>query len=326
MQLAFFFVILVYSVFFLPYKFSANTLIALFFIFLIPIFSKFGAYQYDMLVYSNYIDAGVFKAELYYLKEFIFWGMLFLMSFFFPAELVFLSIDYFLIFLLLNSFKNLNIPLKYLLPFFLFFPVVLGFENIYRSFIAVVVLIYAFSINHKMLIKKLFLILISIFIHNAAIIFAPLLFFTNDRRNRIFKIVSVIVACSFYIIFEYLFINFTDYSQDQLISGADYRFYYFSIISGICVGYFFLSRLAKKINYPFLSTLIMASIISGMSTTLPSTLSERISLMIFVFIAPIIFKLISSVYSKKREVIVSLCLLFILIPTFLFSSVLAFVI
>ena len=136
--------------------------------------------QYALLMQSD-------QEIPYFLREFVFWFLIrFLYNITGNEIITFLILDFILFITLYKGFfliksaffpkiKNTNV--RYLLfGSLLFFPYALGMSNYYRQIIATAVLLYAIgSIGNKKTLQGILLFIVSVFIHNPSIIFAPLL-------------------------------------------------------------------------------------------------------------------------------------------------------
>ena len=326
MQLYFVLFFLIAAIYLAPFDRRLSFFISSLYLILLPFLLRFGPIQSDMLVYTGITRLSFSDLfELYYLREGIFWFSLKIISTLIPAPFSLIILDYIILFLFYQNFRILNLPIYFLIPMTIFFPFFLGFENIYRSLFAAVVFTYILLRFYRQgFIKKLFISLIPVLIHNSSIIFLPLLFFSNTRRNSFLKIISLFIAglSSYFLIFY--FQNYTDYSDIQLTVGADYSGYYVFLILMITL-FFILSQLLFNYERPILSFGIYCLIVSFNSTYLPSVLSERVSLFSLMILTPFILVVISNIKHFPSRIMSYFIVSFMLaLPTIFNPSTLNF--
>ena len=296
MQLYFILFFLIAAIYLAPFDRRLSLLISSLYLISLPFFLRFGPVQGDMTVYTgitrlSFSDLFV----LYYLREGLFWFPFKIISSLIPPPFSLMILDYFILILLYQNFRILKLPIYFLIPMTIFFPFFLGFENIYRSLFAAVVFTYILlRFYNQGFLKKLLLSLIPILIHNSSIIFLPLLFFSNRSSNSLLKITSIFIAGLSSFFFVFYFQNYTEYSDIQLAIGADYSMYYVFLILMITL-FFLFSQMLFNYERPILSFGIYCLIVSFNSTYLPSVLSERVSLLGLMILAPFILVIITKI-------------------------------
>ncbi|MBU3004208.1 EpsG family protein [Paraglaciecola arctica] len=134
---------------------------------------------YDMMSSAN--------MSIYFFKEPIFWlGSRYLYLYINDHETVLLCFDTVSILAVIRATKNFGLPKYFIFLWFLFFAVLMGYQNVYRQFLSICFffLSASYAYNSK-LYKAAILFLISILSHNVAALFLPILIILTDFR--IFK-------------------------------------------------------------------------------------------------------------------------------------------
>lgn len=282
-----------------------------------------------MQVYADFVEYRYLDiTSFYYIKEIIFWGILYIFGYFLIPELTFIIIDYFILFLLYNSLKNMKIDPSYILVLLIFFPVILGFQNVYRSFLAISLILYAISIANKKIYFSICLSFAAILIHNTSILFAPLIFFSNSRPYKYLKVISIVGAISTSLILRYIFYKFPEiysYSDENLNSGIDFSYLYLYLVSIIFLCFLVMSNYYKNDQFSIIEFCLYLVSIAFSASVLPSSLSERISMYCLFLLLPFIFLIISRLGNKHRVKAKALLIVLILSPVIFIPSVWQFI-
>ena len=139
--------IFIIALFLIPLNINKKEIATFLIIFIYPIVIRFSGFDYDMEIYADFVEYRYIDlAEIYYLKEIGFWGSLYILGSIFSPKIAFIILDYFILFLIYRIFKNIQINEAYILIILIFFPTILGFQNIYRNFLAITLILYAISI------------------------------------------------------------------------------------------------------------------------------------------------------------------------------------
>lgn len=281
-------------------------------------------FDIDINTYVSYLDE---KATLlflmnssYFLREFVFWGS-FIGGYMLVQDkiLILLLIDIFILYFLIKTITNLRLPFYSFFLLLCFFPNLMGYENIYRQYIATILTLYAFSIAYKEQynlqyrknIKSYIFLIIAGFCHNVSFLFFPLLFFLKGK-------IKLGILSSFVI---YIALPFISSSKSEVETG-DVPVYFFFIV--IIILYFFYILINfLKINKTSLSCLLFILILTLESVTiLTGAASKRIIMFsLNIILLFIILSLQKSNFNIKsyRLIVVLLCLS-MLAPTFLSNS------
>ncbi|MEK5741551.1 EpsG family protein [Acinetobacter variabilis] len=297
-----------------------------FYFFIFSIVSRFSDYGVDFLVYrdSLYIPISIMIDNFYYVKEFLYW--FFSRSIFVLTSseaFTFIIIDMlFLSFLAYILYKK-NVSLLFGFLFLLFFCSILGFLNVYRQFLATI-LIFCFSclLIETGYIKRSFVFLLSLFLHNVAILFFPLIFLGSKKNkvNTLYFIFSSLVVMALTILFS----DTKSQTDSAGVFGSNIflfiLFVLFLII--LLLDKFRISQ--KNINkYIVCIYVLILSLFS--SVLMGEAQVKRIAMIGLIFYLYYIYMSIDSTFLKYERIFLKLILVFfVLFPFFISSSLRSF--
>ncbi len=165
-------------------------------------FSRSMPFENDFLVYSSFLSLNqdVF-GDFYYSREFLYWwGSKSIYNIIgnIPYTFNILDILFFGLFSIFCFYRKL--PAYFLISFFLIFPSILGFFNVYRQFLATILIVVAIFSNIGF-VKKTFIFLLSFFIHNVSFLFYSFIFLNSKKYlmaffTFVFSLILTIVAYS----------------------------------------------------------------------------------------------------------------------------------
>ncbi|WP_408642296.1 EpsG family protein [Salinivibrio kushneri] len=318
-ELFLFIVILFIGLFFCFYKLNNDRVYFGFTLTLFVVFSivtRFSGFDIDMHTYANALQYS--SMSVYYLKEPVYWlSSRYVYSVLDSPELTFLFFDFLSILIILKSSKKLDLPQYFPYLFLLFFPTVMGFNNIFRQFLSSVILLYSWSIIlSEGRTKKTFIVfLMSGFTHNAAFLFAPLItVFKGSLKSNLIKF----FAFSFGILLALPWaINTKSFSDTgsvpvEAFIMVVFLFYLLQLLTNRFLLIGFQARFFAFLNY-LLFLLILSSITMG------SAQSKRIGMFVLVLILVPSVRLIEDKFKHKTLVRVIFYIV-IVMPTLLFSS------
>ncbi len=175
-------------------------------------------YDFDIINYS--VEMEKINFELYYLREPILW---YFQSFLYlivnSSFVVFLISDFILYLIIYKIFIAFKLPQYSFLSFILFFPSILGFQNIYRQYAANIFFLYIFSLQLDNKIKRNNLFFILPFLtHNITAIFYPIIL-----RNKSLILDKFILL---FLLFIPLIIYFGVSTKSDVISGNNSNYLY----------------------------------------------------------------------------------------------------
>lgn len=253
---------------------------------------------------------------LYYLKEPFFWlGQRFLFNLLQDPFFVFLITDLLVGFLLFRALINFELPQYAFFSILIFFPFVLGMQNVYRQWVATIIFLYGFSLSWSRSgnVKSYAAFLLSIMSHNVAAIFGPLFFVRNAK---------VVGKLGWYISFLVAIVGVwigadTKSSAD---TGADLALFYVFLISIFILIIPIVDRgFIRKIRNVEYNMVVFLFLISSVSFIfLSSAGSERVSMFCLLVVYPILVQLLESRFKNKFPMRALLSLLGF-IPMLLFS-------
>ncbi|WP_177223391.1 EpsG family protein [Modicisalibacter xianhensis] len=275
---------------------------------------RISGFDVDMKVYTDVLK----KDDLdgfYYLKEPVYWYFSHYLYKVINSETwTFVIIDSMVFFLTIKSVKNLKLPVYTALALLLFFPYLLGLQNVYRQLLATVLLVYFYSICYKNSSNghKLFVFIIAGLTHNVALLFFPIYFLFKSKVSLIFFVLS---GALILILLPYV-VSYKSVSE----TGLELKWFYVSIIGIVCIisAFFYFTYDLLKINI-FLCNLYLFVISLYASFILGGAQSERLSMICLVLLLCNLFVQIESRFKEKKTIAFITCVALFL-PSFLFSS------
>lgn len=246
----------------------------------------------------NYAETMTYQSiSIYYLKEPIVWlGHRFIYFWVQNPFYVFLLSDFLIGLILFRALKNFNLPKYAFFSILIFFPFVLGMQNIYRQWVANILFLYSFSIawNQSGNIKKYISFMAAVLSHNAAAIFVPLLFIKRTNSLGQLKWYG-----SFFIATVGIMLGAETKSKSN--AGNDFTLLYFFLILFLLILIPLLDRgLVRKIRALDYYTIVTILFLSGCSIIfLASAGAERVAMFGLIVAYPIIVKLIENRFKQK---------------------------
>lgn len=276
------------------------------------IITRTSGFESDFLYsYVNYLELTPYRilTSPFYYREILYYLPTVLIYKVIPnPTITFILIDIMVLLLIRRSFKKLGLPSLTLVLFYLIFPSVLGFQNVYRQFLAIsFMVIIASNINW-------FKFILPVLLHNMTAVFFPVII-----RNTLWKITSVITLALGLIIFQNL--------KSEIDSGqGDFTSLYFIIIViNLLIGLFLESLCKRKIKKSPIQLLINLSIVATVITIILSgSQSERLLMSILTFQILLNLPLILNSFKQKKLAYKFYGLIFIL-PSLIFPSVKQFI-
>ncbi|MGX2975269.1 hypothetical protein ACWIUH_02960 [Ursidibacter arcticus] len=266
----------------------------------------------------------------YFLREFVSWGGLFsAYQLFNDLPFAFFIIDTFLIFILIKTTVNFNLPVFFFILFLCIFPNIMGSQNIYRQYIATVFFLYSISIiynnvscnkNCNVITNNFwgfFAFLVAFFSHNVIGVFFPILFII--LRQYFFMFVF-----SLFSIFMMIYMAST---KSEGVTGYIDSYFFYIVIFSLCVIYFFKERLIiKKIYLNEYVVVLYLLILNTVSYVfLSSVATKRIILVSFDILLIFIFIIIKrNDRGINRRLQYILCSILFIAPIILSDAVLDF--
>jgi hypothetical protein len=154
--------------------------------------------EYDVDI-NNYADAMSFSGfSIYFLKEPVVWlGQRYLFYLTESTYTTFIVYDMLGGILLFTAFRRMSVPQYAYFAVLLFFPFVLGMQNVYRQWFSSLFFLSAFSLVlvSSSQVKRFLAFSLSVLSHNVAAVFLPIFFTMRSRfSERLFWFLSFLVA------------------------------------------------------------------------------------------------------------------------------------
>ncbi|ADT85360.1 EpsG family protein [Vibrio furnissii] len=253
----------------------------------------------------------------YYLREPIYWlsSNFIYRNIINKEELVLVLYDVISFLVIYKAYKNLEIPYYFIYLYIIFFPSLMGLQNVYRQYLSMCFLFLSISYAHNGSKKSFFWWLISGLTHNVGFIFLPVLYAfkttTYSKALFIFSSLSIIVLLPF-------LSGTKSYDATGLSLGGAYVACTFVIliltiaIHSLCKIKYKTSRYLAYEIYLFILVLFNIFILG------PSQ-AERIGMITLSLSLWILVKLINE--NVRQDKIISFFMVFLcILPTILFSS------
>ncbi len=278
---------------------------------------RYSGFDIDMNTYANTL-AFDNLFSFFYLREPVYW---FFSSFlykeiFYSEELTFVFLDILLLLVLLKAQYNFKLPIYFVLLIVVFFPGLMGMQNIYRQYFSMCILLLALSYSYRNETKKgYFFFVVSALTHNVAVLFLPLFFIFNSSKNKFVLFSSSVVGV-------FVFLPFVVGNKSSDSTGADlgvfYLFFMAIIFSFILFCYVYMKNKRNLYNFLlfefYLLLLMMINII-----IMGKSQAERVGMISLSLSLLVVIKVIEN-HLLERKLSAFVLMLFTIIPTFLFSS------
>ena len=272
-------------------------------------------YDTDIITYVESMLS--YSKDFYYIREPVVWlGQRYLYAIIKNSQLVFIIYDVIGGLFLYRALRNLNVPNYVFYSIIVFFPFILGMQNVYRQWLSVIIFLYAFSLNYtnSTKAKSLLFYIISVLTHNAVAIFLPLLFLHKKYNNyKLLWLISLVVSL--------LGIYFGAETKSISNKGLDLGLAYLIVISFCLVMLIYATH--GKINssnvYSYLYFLSLIIILLFSISYLSIIAGERIALFSYMLMYPVLALIIE----KNFNQVIFLRILFVnlgFLPIFFFPT------
>lgn len=292
-------------------------------------------FDYDMQTYAAFLHfIPDLSSPVYYLREFVYWGgsgYIFSLiqdevTTFWVIDMIWMSM---LFYAIGNSRQSSHIPL-YVVPFMMvFFPVLMGYENVYRQLIACALVLYAFFGVRNIFLSGIIGVL-ALFTHNAAIVYMPLLYLFAVSSNMtaprigpfhkgVFMMLYMVMLGGVY----YSSLGDSQLAKSSSSTGESLTYAYLLVFMAMTVvalilDNFNLTRFFKgniSLVYSMLTYIAFIPVLGGAQ-------AERIGMMLLILTVPIFAANMDRSFSTQNEKMLTR-MLFVMLgiaPTFLFYS------
>ncbi|WP_438767201.1 hypothetical protein [Kushneria sp. TE3] len=299
-------------------------------------------FDYDMVGYARYLtfDFDFATASTYYTREFVYWfGSSYLYSWIQDDVITLWVIDMIWLTLLFYAMGNRRLSSKvpmYVIPFMIvFFPLLMGYQNVYRQLIACVFVLFAFF-GARNLVVAGFFGLLALFSHNAAIVYMPLLYIfavTNGMAIPRVKLFHKSIFALLYLVMlggvYYSSLGDSELAKSSSSTGISLTYAYLAVFMAmsfvaLVLENFNLKRFVQHnitLAYSIFTFMAFIPVLGGAQ-------AERIGMMLLIVTMPIFATNLDRSFKSQNERIL-MRMLFVMAgiaPTFLFSSAYNFLI
>lgn len=277
--------------------------------------TRFSGYDLDINVYANSLSYS--SLNTYFLREPVFWiTSRYVYKILKSTELTFMFYDFISFIVILKVRSNLKFPQYFPYLLLLFFPFIMGLNNVYRQYLSYCFILYFLSLQftNSNQFKKWFYLIVSIFTHNASAVFTPLAFIINDEKRLSYK--ALISSLGVIILLPFVLDSKSNMDTGEVAAGLYIVFLLIIFIFYLASYKFKLSNTNKKFTYMF----IYMSLLLTISTLLMgSGQSKRIGMYCLVISLIPLVSTIETKYKHKPLVRV-ITFIILILPTLVFSS------
>ncbi|WP_456267425.1 hypothetical protein M1D97_09075 [Kushneria sp. AK178] len=293
-------------------------------------------FDYDMVGYAQYLtyNFDFATATTYYTREFVYWfGSSYLYSLIQDDIVTLWVIDMIWLTLLFYAMGNRHLSNRvpmYVIPFLIvFFPLLMGYQNVYRQLIACAFVLFAFF-GVRNLVVAGFFGLLALFTHNAAIVYMPLLYIfavtsgmATPRislfHKGIFSLLYLVMLAGVY----YSSFGDSELAKSSSSTGLSLTYAYLAVFLamsfvGLVLDNFNLKKFVQHnvtLAYSIFTFIAFIPALGGAQ-------AERIGMMLLIVTMPIFATNLDRSFRSQNEKIL-MRMLFVMAgiaPTFLFSS------
>lgn len=279
--------------------------------------TRYAGFDIDMKTYVATLEYDAIS--VYYLREPVFWiSSRFVYKVLKTPELTFLFYDIISVILVLWGRRKINLPQYFPFLFLLFFPSVMGFNNVYRQYLSYVLffIFITFLMSKTSVWRKRWTLLFAILTHNASALFAPLYYAINDKKNLDFKFILSSVLVVMMLPFA---ISNKSISETGTIGVQAYIFVLAILIAFYCFSNNFrfkgmFVKLLYVLTYVFMLTCVSVGLMGGAQ-------SKRVGMFaLMIALVPISM----TIENRYKHVRLIRFIVFVILTsaTFLFSSAL----
>ena len=290
---------------------------ALFYFLFFSIFSlitRYSGWDVDFYTYSASLKSN--QIDFYYLREPGYWlSSRVIYSIINSAELTFFIFDIISFIFIWLANKNFKLPSYFPYMFLLFFPSVMGINNVYRQYLAMAIFLYSFSLilSNKGRFRSAIFSAFSMLTHNISMLFFPVIFIKYSRKVSVYMIINCL-----FIIFILPFALSTKSNTET----GNVNSYVYIIISFLMLLFYYSSYRGKLngVNLQLLYYQIYMNILLIVSIlSMGGTQSKRVGMFCLSISLIMLVRAIEDNYKEKRLVRIAVCFL-IISPTLIISN------
>lgn len=209
---------------------------------------RFSGFDEDINTYADAMSYNAFS--LYFLKEPVIWfGQRWLFMAIESETAVFIFTDIFFGLILYSTLSRFKSPQYIYFSILLFFPFVLGFQNVYRQWVGEILFLFSISLVYRNKFSSLFVYVLSMASHNVAGVFLPV--YLRGGDSKLWKMASLSILLMMPVI-----LILTKGTKSSASTGANLTIAYLFLLGCITL-FFILSRRgiikkSEKMMYSFL--------------------------------------------------------------------------
>lgn len=282
----------------------------------LPVYSiviRTSGYDYDIGNYRNIMTFTDITDSLYYMKEPIYWLSSNWMHRYMgiPELWVFVIFDCISFYVIYKSSCKMKLPYYFVFAFIVFFPSHMGIQNIYRQYLAMVVILLSLSYKDESMKSVLFLI-VAVLIHNVSALFIPIIILRTKIRYKtlIFYLSSIVMT-----ILLPIAISTKSFNSSGASMGAIYLF----VISAIILFYLLSTTKRNLITEDSLTLIYLLFVTSVSVIFMGSAQGERVGMISLAILLIFIIKIIDDIYEPTLLARLILTIS-IPVPTIAFTS------
>lgn len=285
----------------------------IFFSMMLSLVVRLTNFDADIQVYAESMRFN--QLSLYYLREPVVWlGQRYIFSLLQSDVLVFIFFDFIAFNALYFAFKNYKVPYYAYYSFLIFFPFVLGMQNVYRQWISVIFCLLALSFSYRHYFNRYISFLFAGLSHNVAGVFISIFFLVS--KNKLEKIIGLV-----FLLVTPAIVFFASGSKSAASTGQNLVAAYVALLIFFSVFMVLSSRLKIRLyerpSYVVISVGIYVSIFGGVFLT--SAGAERIAMFSLMLIYPHLANFFEWHY-KQRFILRFIIIIFGFVPIFLFGT------
>lgn len=280
---------------------------------------RYSGFDGDIEVYATALSST--SLSLYYLKEPVFWIFSrYVFEFLGSQELVFVFFDTIVFSIILYVRNRLCLPKYFPYLVVLFFPSVMGMQNVYRQFIASGFLLMFFSqvITEEKTRFKLLTFLMAGLCHNAAFVFLPILFL----KSKSWKVSALFLVTVVSIL---ILLPIAALSKSSSVTGEVPASMFVVLFSLVVLSYLVVFQFKFKSRPPvytqFLYFLLFCYVLTIEAwLVLGAAQAKRLGMISLVMcLIPLVMSI--DIRFKQKKIISLLFLIVLTVPTLLFKNV-----
>lgn len=278
---------------------------------------RYAGFDIDMNTYAKTLAFENLYQSNYYLREPAYW---LLSNFLYQKiigveQVVFILFDTISFVLIYFAHKNFRTPTYFLYLFIVFFPSLMGFQNIYRQYLSMCFLLLAISYSYNGYNRSFIFWLLSGLIHNVGFIFLPVLYvFRKEKRYKYYFYVSSLSI--------FLLLPMVSGSKSHDATGLNLGVFYIAITFFVLVAVAFVhlqyNDYASTSNYLIFEAYLFLILVINVFI-LGKSQAERVGMLSLSMSTWVLCKFFSEKF-KDSHILSALLFLICVIPTFLFSS------